>query len=186
MAGFFNAITGSAFASAVGDYESIAGTVIVGAGGSSTITFSSIPATYKHLQIRMIGKGTAAASGSTSFRFNSNTSAVYTRHQIIGSGATVTAYGIADATLGHIYGYNDNLDTSSSPMAAIIDILDYKDTNKFKTVRTLSGTDKNGATADINLVSSLWRSTVAVSAIEIFIGGQNFGQYSHFALYGIK
>jgi hypothetical protein len=34
-------------------YESIA-TTTVGSGGSATVTFSSIPATYKHLQVRTL------------------------------------------------------------------------------------------------------------------------------------
>jgi hypothetical protein len=52
----------------------------------------------------------------------------------------------------------------------------------------LSGSDRNGAApyGDINLVSGLWLNTNAISSLRIFIGGQNIGQYSQFALYGIK
>ena len=41
-------------------YESIA-TVTVGAGGSSSISFTSIPSTYKHLQIRAITRDTGTS-----------------------------------------------------------------------------------------------------------------------------
>ena len=44
------------------NFDSIA-TVTVGAGGSSSITFSSIPSTYTHLQIRFMAKETAVGSG---------------------------------------------------------------------------------------------------------------------------
>ena len=47
------------------------GTTTVGAGGSSSITFSSIPATYTHLQIRGIASNTANVNEGYRFRFNS-------------------------------------------------------------------------------------------------------------------
>ena len=55
-----------------GDYESIA-TVTVGAGGSSSVTFSSIPSTYTHLQIRFTAQcsNSATAADNLAFRFNS-------------------------------------------------------------------------------------------------------------------
>jgi hypothetical protein len=47
-----SAITGNLVTTS---YESIA-TVTVGGGGAATVAFTSIPATYTHLQIRGIGR----------------------------------------------------------------------------------------------------------------------------------
>ena len=68
----------------------------------------------------------------------------------------------------------------------VTDILDYTDTNKLTTVRTLGGYDVNGA-GQFGLFSNLWNNTAAVSTITLrIVGGTNFAQYSEFALYGIK
>ena len=55
-------------------YESIQ-TVTVGSGGQSTISFTSIPSTYKHLQIRMLARATGASTVGL-IRFNSDASGV--------------------------------------------------------------------------------------------------------------
>ena len=167
-------------------YESIATTTL--SSSQATITFSSIPATFTHLQIRALVTGTnATQTGSTSFQLNGDTGSNYTRHQLGGGGATAFAYAATAETKGHVYGYNDNLN-NVVPMSFVMDILDYANTSKYKTTRILSGSDRNGTPpyGDINLISSLWLNTNAITSLSIFIGGQNIGQYSSFALYGIK
>ena len=168
------------------DYELITRTT-VGAGGSSAITFTSIPNTYKHLQIRGIALGSAAASGSLQCQINSDTSANYSRHELGGNGATVSIYAATGATSVNMYGYYDNPSNSGYPVAFIMDIPDYANTNKYKTVRVLSGMDKNATNyGEVFLKGSLWKSSSAVSSLSIFIGGQNLAQYSSFGLYGIR
>jgi hypothetical protein len=72
----------------------------------------------------------------------------------------------------------------------IVDIQDYESTTKYKTTRTLNGTDINGTIAGssgfVFVSSGLWMSTAAISSITITPDGNNFNQYSSFALYGIK
>ena len=70
-------------------YESIA--TATGTGSSATITFSSIPSTYEHLQIRFTGKGTGSAEVDTSIRFNSDTGSNYAWHQVYGYGTSAAA-----------------------------------------------------------------------------------------------
>jgi hypothetical protein len=162
-------------------YESIA-TTTVGSGGTGTITFSSIPATYTHLQIRYFAKNTSA-DYSIRAQFNSDTAANYSHHGLYGTGATVGTYSGASQTYMQ---FGNNADTTTSVFAGgIIDILDYTNTNKYKTTRSLSGWDKNGGGV-IELTSSSWRSTSAVTSISLFDFAGDFAQYSSFALYGIK
>lgn len=66
-----------------------------------------------------------------------------------------------------------------------MDVLDYKNTNKYKTSRFLSGYDANGSGV-IMLNSELWMSTAAITSITIDNTGSNFAQYSSFALYGVR
>jgi hypothetical protein len=168
-----------------GDFESIA-TVSVGSGGSTEITFSSIPSTFQHLQIRGIARSNLAANAySLAIRFNGDTSSVYARHNLLGNGTSASA--AAEINVGLAYSLYTMGTTPSNIFAAnVVDVLDYKDTNKFKTVRALSGGDTNG-TGTVALSSGLWRSANAITSITLTTGG--FGdllQYSHFALYGIK
>jgi hypothetical protein len=163
-------------------YESIS-TVTVGAGGSSSITFSSIPSTYTHLQIRASYQDTSASGiQSQTFRFNGDSAANYNWHYIFGDGASATAGSSVSAS--SIFGGQIITPNNSSFATSIIDILDYKDTNKYKTTRGLAGNDQNGS-GRVLFISGSWRSTSAITSI-VFSTAANFAQYSSFALYGIK
>lgn len=169
-------------------YESIS-TVTVGSGGSSTITFSSIPSTYKHLQIRGIARDNNAVNDTTSIKltFNSDTTSTYVRHYLYADGAGTPVSGY-NATTGFTYqgAVAQNSTTANCFGVMIIDILDYQNTNKYKTIRTLSGADYNGSGA-ISLQSGLWQSTSAITNISFISGSSaNFMQYSQFALFGVK
>jgi hypothetical protein len=163
-------------AASTNSYESIA-TVTVGAGGQSSIDFTSIPSTYKHLQIRYSG----FVANDAFIRFNSDTASNYSRHSLYGNGSTVAAFGAANQTaMGFTY-----TASATNPGAVICDVLDYADTNKYKTIRVLNGDDQNGS-GIIMLASGSWRNTAAITSISIFEDSGVFGQYSSFALYGIK
>jgi hypothetical protein len=166
-------------------YESIA-TVTVGSGGASSITFSSIPSTYQHLQIRGIVRSNGGAANNPMYMtLNSDTSANYSWHGLFGDGASASAAAsinqsrididrIAEASAGsNIFG------------SFVTDILDYANTNKFKTTRNLGGIDQNSS-GFIFFESGLWRNTNAVSTISFAPPTGSFVQYSSFALYGIK
>jgi hypothetical protein len=157
-------------------YESIA-TVSVAGGGSSSISFSSIPSAYKHLQIRATLLTTA---GGVNIQYNSDTGANYTYHQLYGTGSSALSNAGTGQTAGYI-AYNNA--AGSYPTVAVVDVLDYQNTNKYKTHRSLAGTDVNGSGGSLTFFSGLWLNTAAVSSINI-IG--TFAQYSSFALYGIK
>ena len=76
--------------------------------------------------------------------------------------------------------------TANTPASGLIDILDYLNVNKYKTVRSLGGIDINGSGGFIDLFSGNWRSTSAITRIDLTPSVNNFKQYSHFALYGVK
>lgn len=177
-------IIGSKF-TAQSDFESIA-TVTVGAGGSSTISFTSIAGTYQHLQIRGIAKSTGTGSQDMRIRLNSNTSA-YAYHGLYGTGATASS-NAATSQAYIIQPYNFVAASSLTSIfgGVIIDILDYANTNKLKTVRTLGGMDANGS-GTVGLYSGFHTTlTAAITQIDITAAADNFAEYSQFALYGIK
>jgi len=165
-------------------YESIASAT--GTGSSGTITFSSIPATYKHLQIRCTSQ-LSSTSRYAIFRPNNDSStANYTFHSTYGDGATVTSDGYITGMDG-AYSVNgtSSADNASNVGVGVVDIIDYASTTKYKTFRSLTGYDTNAA-GIIFLISSLWKSTSAISSLTIVAQGGNFTTGTTFALYGIK
>jgi len=178
-------ISGHLFAPS-GAYDSIA-TVTVGSGGASSVTFSSIPSTYTHLQIRGIGR---AANSVTDENFvlqlNSDTGANYSLHNIYGTGSSVGANATINFTASYFARTSGASSGASMFGAVVADILDYANTNKYKTLRSLSGHDQNGS-GYVTLMSGNWRSTSAVTTVTIKNEtGLNIAEYSSFALYGIK
>ena len=167
-------------------YESIA-TTVVGSGGSSSITFSSIPSTYQHLQIRGFGRtsNTSGVNWTALSRFNSDSGNNYAYHGLRGDGSSAIAYAAASQSVGLTIITGDDSNTALGWGAGVVDILDYANTNKNKTVRTLAGFEENGS-GMVELVSSLWMNTSAVTSITLSTSSGTFLQYSSFALYGIK
>jgi hypothetical protein len=165
-------------------YDSIA-TVTVGAGGTASLAFTSIPSTYKHLQIRLFARSTEA-TGTQNVNMSVNGGAGSTWHRIFGNGASVgvNAQISASVIIGQISGATA---TSGVFGVATIDLLDYKETTKYKTARALFGFNDNnvGAGEVVQLFSGLWQDTAAATSITL-TAGAGFAQYTSAALYGIK
>jgi len=164
-----------------GDFESIA-TTTVGSGGSATITFSSIPATFTHLQIR-ITYLQSVGSETGRLKINSDTGNNYAIHEIYGNGSSATAG--ASSSRGDLYATYATVNTASYSGGSIIDILDYANTNKYKTIRSLQGSDANGSGL-VLFRSGLWQSTSAITTLTFTTANGVFSQHSSFALYGIR
>lgn len=164
-------------------FDSIA--TLTGSGTPTSVTFSSIPSTYKHLQVRIFGR--MGAGARFQMRFNGDTGANYALHTYLGGGTS--AYGLSGtgSTITFMQlGYTDG--DASIFCANVVDILDYTNTSKNTTMRALTGYDKNTLTSgEVGLWSGLWMNTSAVSSITIFSNnGATIDANSSFALYGIK
>lgn len=171
-----------------GSYDSIA-TTNVGAGGTPSVTFSSIPSTYKHLQIRItVRTSVAAVQDDLLMRFNGDTGNNYAGHQLFGNGSSVgnnPLGGTPPVNLMYPGYISGNTSASGTYGVAIIDILDYADANKYKVFRSLNGNNNNGS-GFVLLRSGLYMNTSAISTVSFTLSGANYMEYSSFALYGIK
>jgi hypothetical protein len=183
-------LSGAGAPASTTSYESIA-TITVGSGGSSSISFSSIPSTFKHLQVRYTARTNRAnALDAIDLKFNSDTSqGNYVRHELDGNGSGVSASagypqaGNYPFWISYVAGNNAGSNVFG---AGVIDIFDYQNTNKYKTSRLLGGYDNNGS-GYANLFGHLYMVTTAISSIQLTSSlGSGFQQYSSFALYGIK
>jgi hypothetical protein len=170
-----------------GGFESIASAT--GTGSAGSITFTSIPQSYQHLQLRILCSDTYTGlngSATIDIRFNSDTGSNYTQHALIGDGSTAQANGFSSTTnirvAQSVYG------TAGALAASIVDIHDYSSTTKYKTARGFTGVNANTATTDytLRLASGLWMDTSAITSITIIPAITAFTTTSTFALYGIK
>lgn len=165
-------------------YESIAS--LSGTGSSGTISFTSIPSTFQHLQIRGIGSSSGTGGVEAPLvRFNNDSASNYSAHRLYGDGGSAASDAFTSQTWMRAGFVNDS--SNADIMGAlVIDILDYTSTNKNKTMRVLSGVDRNGS-GFITLSSGLWFKTPeAINRIDLIVNGLNWTSDTRFALYGIK
>jgi hypothetical protein len=172
-------ITAAQITGKLTSYESIATTTVSSA--TSTVTFSSIPSAYQHLQLRAFSNSTTGAPAR--IRFNSDSGSNYTLHVIQGNGASAGVGGVTAQS-----GIDAMISSNSSNVfgGSIVDILDYRNTNKYTTIAAFDGYETN-SNGTIYLYSGLWLNTAEISTITLTdSSGGNFNTYSSFALYGIR
>jgi hypothetical protein len=151
---------------------------------ASSIVFSDIPADYKHLQIRTIARSNGSATNiCLTFNGDTNNANYYARHLLYGDGTS--ALTLSGQTLTGITTGSVSPNTTSLVAPNIIDLLDYSNSSKNKTLRSLGGYDANGS-GFIILASGLWMNTAAINSINITCFSGSFTEHTQFALYGIK
>jgi hypothetical protein len=147
----------------------------------TSVTFSSIPSTYQHLQIRAYVQ---ANDGSGRIRLNgSSSTSDYVAHILRGDGSAIIGSGAGTGSYDGIPYYN--FYSSASGAAMIVDLHDYASTTRNKTVRVFNGIDINSGAGYLALWSGSYLSTTAVSSITITAGG-GFNTGTTISLYGIK
>ena len=164
---------------ATGAFESIA---TVTASAATTSTFSSIPSTYKALQVRF--NLVTSTNSYWQVRFNGDTGSNYAYHILAGS-STVVVNVAATQTARLV---SSEHTAAAYPNVVIIDVADYASASKNKTMRTVSGSNQNTAggvnAGNVELASGLWLSTAAINSLTIFVGS---GTYTGtIALYGVN
>jgi hypothetical protein len=164
-------------------YESIAS--FTPTSGSS-ITFTSIPATYTHLQIRY-NILLSANNGQIQLRLNNDTGNNYTRQWFTSvMPSSSAAGGDTPASNVIIQGIYDGT-VSTYANVGIIDIHNYSSTTKTKVIRSFSGANDNTTTrGNIELLLGMWNNTNVVTDITLLITNANYQTGSSLALYGIK
>jgi hypothetical protein len=163
-----------------GAYESIA--TATPTGSTYFFSFTSIPQTYTHLQIRLLAADGSSGDSPILMQLNGDGGTNYTWHSLYGNGSSATS---SAGTANSAMRIAQTTNSGSIFSGGIIDILDYTNTNKNKVLRSLSGHDNNGS-GSIYLYSGLWQNTAAITSIYFQAAGGNFQNYSNFALYGIK
>ena len=183
-----NGLTGSKYDTVSADnyYMEPIGTVLVGSGGSATVDFTSIPQNYKHLQLRLIARGTSAnVQITTGYRLNGDSGTNYANHRLVATGNTMYSQASTSDTQGYIGASEAASGVANVFSGSIIDVLDYANVYKYKTIRTLSGVNDN-TNEELQIRSTLWMNTAAITSISIFLASGNLAQHSKASLYGIR
>jgi hypothetical protein len=158
-------------------YEKIATSTL--GSTSNGVTFSSITASYTDLVLVFNGAGNADIN--VDLRFNSDSGSNYSNTAMgsQGTSAASTRNSSQTAMRMNYQGYLRNAFTS----LAIINIMNYSNTTTYKTVLNRYNNGNTGVDANVGL----WRSTSAITAVEIKVtDGNTFSVGSVFTLYGIK
>ena len=158
-------------------YEPIA-TNTLGSAATS-ITFSSIPATYTDL--RLVFVGTVSSATDAKIRLNSDTGSNYSTTALYGTGSAAgSTYGAAsffNASFGGVL-------STTVPSLITADLFSYAGSTN-KTALTEQSSDYNG-TGAVTRAVSLWRNTAAITSVQIYVSAGNFNIGTTATLYGIK
>jgi hypothetical protein len=169
----------------INSYNSISSS-LVGAGGTASITFNNIPQNYKNLQIRYNCRMSGGGNDQIRAVFNSDTSSSYSMHEFTANGSTVYGGSLPNQSNIPFIGFCTYSGVTENAFGVgIVDILDYKNTTKFKTTKTLTGYDTNGGGL-VAILSGSWRSRSPITSITLTASTGSFVQHSFFELYGIN
>ena len=186
---FFGYLGAAGFAA--GTFDLLQTTTITSSAAS--ITFGSLAtyaADYKHLQIRAVSRDTRAISGTNNvlMTFNGDTTSAYRQlHVLKGDGSNVSSYAEPQSSSIIPFASPSANDTANAFTAAVIDLLDAFNSNKYTTSRTLRGTNVAAAYAtQVALASGLWMNTQELTEIRLEPISANFAIGSRFSIYGVK
>lgn len=158
-------------------YEKIATTTLGSA--NSTITFSSIPATYTDLRISFTAGITASSDGY--WRLNGDSGTNYSSTRIAGDGTTAVSG--RRSNLSQVYIDDAGIIDSNQPIFYSLDIFSYAGST-YKTALATQNQDLNG-TGNICYTVGLWRSTAAITSISLIASTSTWKTGTTATLYGI-
>jgi hypothetical protein len=154
-----------------------------------SVTTATLPTDYQHLQVCASLRGPRASSQQLYFRPNSDSASVYSFGFMEGVATTETGnHGFTSYAYANLreIPYLDSSTTSYGTF--VIDILDYRNANKNKTIKWQQG--MNGVeNTDPNRVmvgEALWDSTAAITTLHFYTIGTGFSRGSSISVYGLK
>jgi hypothetical protein len=158
-------------------YEPIATTTL--GSTASSVSFTSIPGTYTDLRIVCVGSSNA--NGQWYARFNGLSTALYSYTNISGNGTTA-ASALATGDLALYFNYSNTYSTTQ-PAMITMDIFSYAGSTNKTSLLTYDG-DRNGS-GIVERTVGLWRSTAAITRVDVFSGSGSFTTGFTATLYGI-
>ena len=175
-------------------------TATVDSSGASSITFTGIPSTYKHLQIRWSGMDSRSGAPYSSLRIqvgngSTDTGANYSWHYMSGDPRPyISTGGNGSNTFAYVSDISGNAfsGTANYTSSGIIDIYDYASNVKNKTFKSIGGANRGSGGAqtsirgNVGIFTGAWYNTNPITNITLTCDDPNLTPNSKFALYGVK
>jgi hypothetical protein len=153
-------------------------TVTLGSAASS-VTFSSIPATYRDLILVSIYKhDTTATSGA--IRFNADSGSNYS-YVSMRSRSPQSAAASSQTNIFSTFSSTIN----NVEQISVVNIMDYSATDKHKTCLIRDASTNASSELDSVASAQRWSNTSAITSMLVFMRAGNFSAGSNFSLYGI-
>ena len=149
---------------------------------ASTITFSSIPQTYRDLVL--VAQFETSAAAVPNMQFNLDTGSNYYYVYATGNGSSATSSSGNTSSLS----FNQEIfANTATPYLATVQLLDFSATDKHKSILIRANNQQEPVTGLVGagMQAGRWANTSAITSILIRTGGGNFEIGSTFSLYGI-
>jgi len=144
---------------------------------ASSVTFSSIPATYRDLVL--VANGSETSGTSMSVRVNGDSGSNYSTVFMRGTNTdTAQSQSFANETEGYVI-----VAAPGNNFTVNLSIMDYSATDKHKTMLSRSG---YGAATLTEADANRWANTAAITSVQIIDNSGTFNSGCTFSLYGIE
>jgi len=157
-------------------------TVTLGSSAAS-VTFSSIPATYRDLIIVASG----VSSGTTWFhiRFNSDSGSNYSYVFLQANSDGSPPVSGSSSTQTGIDPWEANVLQASTPFTITTQVMDYSSTDKHKTTLSRTGGSVGGTGLMTSAGAGRWANTAAITTMAVVARSGSLGAGLTFSLYGV-
>jgi hypothetical protein len=155
-------------------------TVTVGAGGASSISFSSIPSTFTDLVVYVSARNTSSFNAESAVLSLNGSTSSFSGIYLQGSGSAAASGSFARFAFNMPAGTS----TSSTFSNSYVYFPNYTSSNN-KSYTFDSVTENNGTEAYATMFAGLWSNTAAITSITFTPSSGNFAQYSTATLYGV-
>ena len=158
-------------------YEPIATTTLGSA--AANISFTSISASYTDIRVVLVGSHESTAT-TLRMQVNSDTGTNYSYTELIGDGAAASSSSGTSSSRINCGNANFN---NTQPSLITVDWFSYTGSTN-KTCLVTASQDRNGSGSVLRTVG-LWRSTSAITSVQLFPATGNFATGTTATLYGI-
>jgi hypothetical protein len=159
-----------------------------GSGGVASITFSSIPATYTDILVKLSARCTTGTIRNLYLNLNSDTGSNYPFRILYGNGASAastnsTSEGFSDTAW---VGYLGGSTTTASTFGNVEIYIPNYTVSAYKSISSDSVYENNGSTAYSSMHAAIWNSTSAITSLTLKANSGNLAEFSTAYLYGIS
>lgn len=157
------------------------------ASNAASVTFSSIPATYTDLVVRVSARASnPSVAYNIRVQFNSDSSTNYSETSLRGNGSATSSYRTTSAT-ELVEGFVIDGDSATASTFGSLELyIPSYTASQSKPMSSFPVQENNTTAANIIPTAELWRNNAAITSIYMYVSGTTFMAGSSFYLYGIS